>query len=465
MTSGIITASYIAASALFIMALGGLAHQESARRGNFYGMLGMAIAVGVTVFGLVNNNYGMLVGGIVVGGIIGYILAQRVEMTSMPELVAVLHSLVGLAAVFVGWANALEHDASLTGVALSIHAVETYLGILIGAMTFSGSIMAYLKLSGKVGGRPLQLPGRHLFNIALGVIALYYMFQYMDTAATDGVFELTVMTIIALIFGIHMVAAIGGADMPVVVSMLNSYSGWAAAAMGFMLGNDLLIVVGALVGSSGAILSYIMCKAMNRKFLNVIFGGIGQKASSGGPAGPAGNAEDIRSVESDEAADMLLNAKEVMILPGYGMAVAQAQHTVFEITKKLRDKGINVRFGIHPVAGRMPGHMNVLLAEAKVPYDIVYEMEEINEDFPNVDVSIVIGANDIVNPAAQEVPDSPIAGMPVLEPWNGKQTIVMKRSMGTGYAGVDNPLFYKENTRMLFGDAKERLDQILKAIS
>lgn len=464
MTSGIITASYIAASALFIMALGGLAHQESARRGNFYGMLGMAIAVGVTIVGLVSNNYGLLVGGIVVGGIIGYILAQRVEMTSMPELVAILHSLVGLAAVFVGWANALEH-APLTGVAQSIHAVETYLGILIGAMTFSGSVMAYLKLSGKIGGRPLQLPGRHLFNIALGVIAFYFMIQYMDTAATGGVFELTVMTIIALIFGVHMVAAIGGADMPVVVSMLNSYSGWAAAAMGFMLGNDLLIVVGALVGSSGAILSYIMCKAMNRKFLNVIFGGIGQKASSGGPAGPAGNAEDIRSVESDEAADMLLNAKEVMILPGYGMAVAQAQHTVFEITKKLRDKGINVRFGIHPVAGRMPGHMNVLLAEAKVPYDIVYEMEEINEDFPNVDVSIVIGANDIVNPAAQEVPDSPIAGMPVLEPWNGKQTIVMKRSMGTGYAGVDNPLFYKENTRMLFGDAKERLDQILKAIS
>ena len=464
MTSGIITASYIAASALFIMALGGLAHQESARRGNFYGMLGMAIAVGVTIIGLVSNNYGLLVGGIVVGGIIGYILAQRVEMTSMPELVAILHSLVGLAAVFVGWANALEH-APLTGIAQSIHAVETYLGILIGAMTFSGSVMAYLKLSGKIGGRPLQLPGRHLFNIALGVIALYFMIQYMDTAATGGVFELTVMTIIALVFGVHMVAAIGGADMPVVVSMLNSYSGWAAAAMGFMLGNDLLIVVGALVGSSGAILSYIMCKAMNRKFLNVIFGGIGQKASSGGPAGPAGNAEDIRSVESDEAADMLLNAKEVMILPGYGMAVAQAQHTVFEITKKLRDKGINVRFGIHPVAGRMPGHMNVLLAEAKVPYDIVYEMEEINEDFPNVDVSIVIGANDIVNPAAQEVPDSPIAGMPVLEPWNGKQTIVMKRSMGTGYAGVDNPLFYKENTRMLFGDAKERLDQILKAIS
>lgn len=464
MTSGIITASYIAASALFIMALGGLAHQESARRGNFYGMLGMAIAVGVTIVGLVSNNYGLLVGGIVVGGIIGYILAQRVEMTSMPELVAILHSLVGLAAVFVGWANALEH-APLTGVAQSIHAVETYLGILIGAMTFSGSVMAYLKLSGKISGRPLQLPGRHLFNIALGVIALYFMIQYMDTAATGGVFELTVMTIIALVFGVHMVAAIGGADMPVVVSMLNSYSGWAAAAMGFMLGNDLLIVVGALVGSSGAILSYIMCKAMNRKFLNVIFGGIGQKASSGGPAGPAGNAEDIRSVESDEAADMLLNAKEVMILPGYGMAVAQAQHTVFEITKKLRDKGINVRFGIHPVAGRMPGHMNVLLAEAKVPYDIVYEMEEINEDFPNVDVSIVIGANDIVNPAAQEVPDSPIAGMPVLEPWNGKQTIVMKRSMGTGYAGVDNPLFYKENTRMLFGDAKERLDQILKAIS
>ncbi len=465
MNEGIITASYIAASALFIMALGGLAHQESARRGNFYGMLGMGIAVVVTIIGFVENNEFMLIAGIVVGSIIGYILAKRVEMTQMPELVAVLHSLVGLAAVFVGWANALEHDPALTGIALSIHAVETYIGIMIGALTFSGSVMAYLKLSGKVGGKPLHIPGRHLFNIVLGLIALYFMLQYMDTAATGGVLALTIMTIVALIFGIHMVAAIGGADMPVVVSMLNSYSGWAAAAMGFMLGNDLLIVVGALVGSSGAILSYIMCKAMNRKFFNVIFGGIGSKKAGGaGAAGPAGNAEDIRSVESDEAADMLLNAKEVMILPGYGMAVAQAQHTVFEITKKLRDKGINVRFGIHPVAGRMPGHMNVLLAEAKVPYDIVYEMEEINEDFPNVDVSIVIGANDIVNPAAQEVPDSPIAGMPVLEPWNGKQTIVMKRSMGTGYAGVDNPLFYKENTRMLFGDAKERLDQILKVI-
>jgi len=464
MSSGIITASYIAASALFIMALGGLAHQESARRGNFYGMLGMGIAVVVTIVGLVTANQGLLVGGMLAGGVIGYLLAKRVEMTQMPELVAVLHSLVGLAAVFVGWANALEHDPSLVGIALSIHAVETYIGILIGALTFSGSIMAYLKLSGKIGGRPLQLPGRHLFNIVLGLIAFYFMLGYMDTAATGGVMELTIMTIVALIFGVHMVAAIGGADMPVVVSMLNSYSGWAAAAMGFMLGNDLLIVVGALVGSSGAILSYIMCKAMNRKFFNVIFGGIGNKPSSTGASGPAGNAEDIRSVESEEVADMLLNAKEVMILPGYGMAVAQAQHTVYEITKKLRDKGINVRFGIHPVAGRMPGHMNVLLAEAKVPYDIVFEMDEINEEFPKIDVSIVIGANDIVNPAAQEVPDSPIAGMPVLEPWNGKTTIVMKRSMGTGYAGVDNPLFYKENTRMLFGDAKDRLDQILKVI-
>ena len=466
MNEGIITTSYIAASALFIMALGGLAHQETARRGNFYGMLGMAIAVAVTIIGLVTDNQFLLIGGIVLGGLIGWILAKRVEMTQMPELVAVLHSLVGLAAVLVGWANALEHDPALVGVALSIHSVETYIGILIGAMTFSGSIMAYLKLSGKIGGKPLQLPGRHLFNVGLGLIAMYFMFDYMETAAHGGLLALSVMTLVALIFGIHMVAAIGGADMPVVVSMLNSYSGWAAAAMGFMLGNDLLIVVGALVGSSGAILSYIMCKAMNRKFINVIFGGIGNKPSGGANAsGPAGNAEDIRSVESTEAADMLLSAKEVMILPGYGMAVAQAQHIVYEITKKLRDKGINVRFGIHPVAGRMPGHMNVLLAEAKVPYDIVYEMEEINEDFPNIDVSIVIGANDIVNPAAQEIPDSPIAGMPVLEPWNGKNTIVMKRSMGTGYAGVDNPLFYKENTRMLFGDAKDRLDEILKQIS
>lgn len=466
MNSGIITVSYIASSALFIMALGGLSHQETARRGNFYGMLGMGLAVLVTIVGLVTENQVFLIGGIVVGGIIGWILAKRVEMTQMPELVAILHSLVGLAAVFVGWANALDHGVSLSSVEQAIHASETYIGILIGALTFSGSVCAYLKLAAKISGKPLQLPGRHLFNLGLGVLAIWFGVEYVAASPDGGFIWLVAMTIIALIFGVHMVVAIGGADMPVVVSMLNSYSGWAAAAMGFMLGNDLLIVVGALVGSSGAILSYIMCKAMNRKFLNVILGGFGNKSSGGSaPAGAAGSEEDIKPIEADEAADMLVNAKEVMILPGYGMAVAQAQHTVFEISKKLRDKGVNVRFGIHPVAGRMPGHMNVLLAEAKVPYDIVYEMDEINEDFPDVDVSVVIGANDIVNPAAQEVPDSPIAGMPVLEPWKGKTTIVLKRGMSTGYAGVDNPLFYKDNTRMLFGDAKDSVDSILKILN
>ncbi|MBV1790557.1 NAD(P)(+) transhydrogenase (Re/Si-specific) subunit beta [Marinobacterium sp. D7] len=466
MNAGIITVSYIAASALFIMALGGLAHQESARRGNFYGMLGMGLALLVTIIGLVTQNHFVLIVGIVAGGAIGWYLAKKVEMTQMPELVAILHSLVGLAAVFVGWANALEHGAAMSSVEQAIHATETYLGILIGAMTFSGSVCAYLKLSAKISGKPLQLPGRHIFNLFLLLAAIGFCFEYVAAAPEGGIVWLVLMTLIALVFGVHMVVAIGGADMPVVVSMLNSYSGWAAAAMGFMLGNDLLIVVGALVGSSGAILSYIMCKAMNRKFLNVILGGFGNKSSGGaGAAGPAGSEADIKPIQADEVADMLAHAKEVMILPGYGMAVAQAQHTVYEISKKLKDKGVNVRFGIHPVAGRMPGHMNVLLAEAKVPYDIVYEMDEINADFPNVDVSIVIGANDIVNPAAQEVPDSPIAGMPVLEPWNGKTTIVLKRGMSTGYAGVDNPLFYKDNTRMLFGDAKDSVDAVLKHLS
>jgi len=461
MTSGIITVSYIASSALFILALGGLSHQETARRGNLYGMLGMGLALLVTIVGLVTANYLYLVGGMVLGGVIGWILAKRVEMTQMPELVAILHSLVGLAAVFVGFANAFEHGAAYGGVEKTIHDVETYIGILIGALTFSGSVVAYLKLSAKISGKPLKLPGRHLFNLALLVAAIWFGAAYVSASAQGGgMTELLIMTGIALVFGVHMVAAIGGADMPVVVSMLNSYSGWAAAAMGFMLGNDLLIVVGALVGSSGAILSYIMCKAMNRKFLNVILGGIGgAKPAAGGGGTSAGNPEDIKPIEAIEVAEMLTQAKEVMILPGYGMAVAKAQHIVFEITQKLRKKGVNVRFGIHPVAGRMPGHMNVLLAEAKVPYDIVHEMEEVNEDFPEVDVSIVIGANDIVNPAAQDVPDSPIAGMPVLEPWKGKTTIVLKRSMATGYAGVDNPLFYKDNTRMLFGDAKEKLDK------
>ncbi|MCB1663965.1 MAG: NAD(P)(+) transhydrogenase (Re/Si-specific) subunit beta, partial [Pseudomonadales bacterium] len=355
---------------------------------------------------------------------------------------------------------------AITGVEKTIHDVETYLGILIGALTFSGSIIAFLKLSAKISGKPLMLPARHWLNLGLLVLAVWFGNDFLNQSATGGgMMPLMLMTLVALLFGIHMVMAIGGADMPVVVSMLNSYSGWAAAATGFMLNNDLLIVVGALVGSSGAILSYIMCRAMNRKFLSVIAGGFGTSGGSGAPAGPAGDVGDVVAVQAEEVAEMLLDAKEVMIIPGYGMAVAQAQHTVFELTKQLRDKKVNVRFGIHPVAGRMPGHMNVLLAEAKVPYDIVFEMDEINEDFPDVDVSIVIGANDIVNPAAQEEPNSPIAGMPVLEPWKGKTTVVLKRGMATGYAGVDNPLFYKENTRMLFGDAKDSIDAVLKAVT
>jgi len=462
MITGVITASYIGASALFILALGGLSHQESARRGNLYGMLGMGLALVVTIFGIVTNNYLFLLPGMVAGGAIGWCLAKKVEMTQMPELVAILHSLVGLAAVFVGYANALGHSG-LGGVEKTIHDVETYIGILIGAVTFTGSVAAYLKLSARISGKPLQLPGRHLFNAGLGVAAVVFGVLFVEqSAAGGGLFWLVLMTVAALVFGVHMVVAIGGADMPVVVSMLNSYSGWAAAAMGFMLGNDLLIVVGALVGSSGAILSYIMCKAMNRRFVSVILGGFGGGSSKSAGAAPAGEAGNVNPIEAEGVAHLLESAREVMILPGYGMAVAQAQHTVFEISNKLREMGVNVRFGIHPVAGRMPGHMNVLLAEARVPYDIVYEMDEINKDFPNVDVSVVIGANDIVNPAAQEVPDSPIAGMPVLEPWNGKTTIVLKRGMATGYAGVDNPLFYKDNTRMLFGDAKESVDAVLK---
>jgi NAD(P) transhydrogenase subunit beta len=412
----------------------------------------------------VTQHYELLLGALLIGGSIGIVLARRVQMTQMPELVASLHSLVGLAAVMVGFANFLDPTVHHTGIELTIHDIETYLGILIGAVTFSGSIVAFGKLSGRIGGKPLTLPGRHLFNLGLLLAALWFGREFvLQSAAGDGLQPLIVMTVIALIFGIHMVMAIGGADMPVVVSMLNSYSGWAASATGFMLENDLLIVTGALVGSSGAILSYIMCRAMNRKFLSVIAGGFG---TAGGTtdSGSAEQQGEIVPIEAHETAEMLLAAKEVMIIPGYGMAVAQAQHTVFEITKALRAKKINVRFGIHPVAGRMPGHMNVLLAEAKVPYDIVFEMDEINEDFPDVDVSVVIGANDIVNPSALEEPNSPIAGMPVLECWKGETTIVLKRSMATGYAGVQNPLFYKENTRMLFGDAKDTLDAVLKAL-
>ncbi len=463
-SAGIVTVSYITATVLFILALGGLSSQETARRGNWYGIVGMTIALLATVFGVVTQHYEILLGALVIGGSIGLILAHRVQMTQMPELVASLHSLVGLAAVTVGFANFMDPTVHHTGVELTIHDIETYLGVLIGAVTFSGSIIAFGKLSGRIGGKPLTLPGRHIFNLGLLISAIWFGREFViQSAAGGGLEPLIIMTVIALVFGIHMVMAIGGADMPVVVSMLNSYSGWAAAATGFMLENDLLIVTGALVGSSGAILSYIMCRAMNRKFIAVIAGGFG---TAGGTTSSTDSEEqgEVVPIEAQETAALLADAKEVMIIPGYGMAVAQAQHTVFEITKALRAKKINVRFGIHPVAGRMPGHMNVLLAEAKVPYDIVFEMDEINDDFPDVDVSVVIGANDIVNPSALEEPDSPIAGMPVLECWKGDTTIVLKRTMATGYAGVQNPLFFKDNTRMLFGDAKETLDAVLKAL-
>ena len=464
MNPGIVTVSYIGATILFILALGGLSNQETARRGNIYGIIGMFIALVATIAG-VTANIGILIGGLLLGGTIGLILAKRVQMTEMPELVAILHSLVGMAAVLVGFANFMG-PAHHTGVELTIHDIETYLGILIGAVTFSGSIIAFGKLSGKIGGNPMLIPGRHWLNLGLLIATIYVCKMFVDQSAAGhggGLIPLLIMTGIALLFGIHMVMAIGGADMPVVVSMLNSYSGWAAAATGFMLSNDLLIVTGALVGSSGAILSYIMCRAMNRKFIAVIAGGFGTTSGSSASA-EEGEQGEVVALEAHEVAQLLNDSKEIMIIPGYGMAVAQAQHIVYEITKCLRAKKINVRFGIHPVAGRMPGHMNVLLAEARVPYDIVYEMDEINDDFPNIDVSIVIGANDIVNPSAQTDPNSPIAGMPVMECWKGQTTIVLKRGMATGYAGVQNPLFFKENTRMLFGDAGKSLDEVFKSL-
>jgi NAD(P) transhydrogenase subunit beta len=465
MPQGLVTVSYIGATILFILALGGLSHPETARRGNIYGMTGMAVAVLATIVGAVSGNYFILIGAVIVGGGIGLMLARRVQMTQMPELVAILHSLVGLAAVFVGFVSFMDPDPdnAFTGAEQTIHAIEIYLGILIGAVTFSGSVIAFGKLGGKISGNPLILPARHWFNLVLLLLAIWFGAEFAGASHDGGgMTPLLIMTGIALLFGIHMVMAIGGADMPVVVSMLNSYSGWAAAATGFMLGNDLLIVTGALVGSSGAILSYIMCRAMNRKFLAVIAGGFG--TTSGGTAAAGEDQGEVLPIDPTETAELLKNAKEVMIIPGYGMAVAQAQHIVHEITKKLRDKGVNVRFGIHPVAGRMPGHMNVLLAEAKVPYDIVYEMDEINDDFPDVDVSMVIGANDIVNPSAQTDPEGPIGGMPVLECWKGDTTIVLKRSMATGYAGVQNPLFFKDNTRMLFGDARDSLDSVFASL-
>ncbi len=490
MSQGLLTAAYIVSGVLFILSLAGLSKQESARAGNFYGIAGMAIAIAATIASVSGIQWlAALIAAIVVGGAIGVFLARRVEMTEMPELVAMLHSFVGMAAVLVGFASGLQmldeiHHAcgaaqQLDGIASAlgastdignqcftaalaetkhvIHMVEVFLGIFIGAVTFTGSVVAFGKLRGIISSAPLSLPGKHWLNLAMVAASLLLGAVYLGNAA---IWPLVIMTLIAFVFGYHLVSAIGGADMPVVVSMLNSYSGWAAAAAGFMLGNDLLIITGALVGSSGAILSYIMCKAMNRSFISVILGGFG---TAGGTV-VEGEQGEHQEATVDEVAQMLKSARSVIIAPGYGMAVAQAQYPVADITRKLRAKGIKVRFAIHPVAGRLPGHMNVLLAEAKVPYDIVLEMDEINEDFEETDVVLVIGANDTVNPAAKE-PGSPIAGMPVLEVWHAQQVIVFKRSMATGYAGVQNPLFFKENTKMLFGDAKAMVDKLLAAVS
>ena len=461
MSSGIVTGSYIIAAVLFIFSLGGLSHPRTARRGNFYGMVGMVIAIAVTILLLGESaNLKLLAPVMLIGALIGLTVAYRVQMTEMPELVAVLHSFVGMAAVLIGFSTYLDGSDGYVGVAKVIHEVEIYIGVLIGAVTFSGSVIAFGKLKGIISGKPLLLPARHWINLGLGIASVFLGVEFVST--TDGMSSLLIMTAIALLFGVHMVMAIGGADMPVVVSMLNSYSGWAAAATGFMLSNDLLIVTGALVGSSGAILSYIMCRAMNRNFISVIAGGFGTGSSSVSSATYDG---EVNEILSNETADILREARRVIIVPGYGMAVAQAQNTVSEISNILNDTKKDVRFAIHPVAGRMPGHMNVLLAEARVSYDVVFEMDEINGEFTDTDVVLVVGANDIVNPSALSEPESPIAGMPVLEVWNAATVVVLKRGMASGYAGVDNPLFFNENTRMLFGDAKQSLDSILSELS
>lgn len=477
MSIGIVSAAYISAAILFILSLGGLSNQESAKRAVWYGIVGMALAVFATVFGPGSGKLWLVLIMFAIAAAIGWQVAMKVQMTEMPQLVAALHSFVGLAAVLIGFnahielgsVQALEPAARAaltgfagvlahkTGVEISILKVEVFLGVFIGAVTFTGSIIAFGKLAGKVDGKAKKLPGGHMLNAGAAALSLLLLIVYVQGA---GFWALFLMTLLAFFIGYHLIMGIGGADMPVVVSMLNSYSGWAAAAIGFTLGNDLLIVVGALVGSSGAILSYIMCKAMNRSFISVILGGFGNTT---GPA-QAIEGEQI-AIDVDGVAAALNEADSVIIVPGYGMAVAQAQQSVSELTRKLRAAGKEVRFAIHPVAGRLPGHMNVLLAEAKVPYDIVLEMDEINEDFPNTDVAIVIGSNDIVNPAAQEDPNSPIAGMPVLEVWKAKQVFVSKRGQGTGYSGIENPLFYKENTRMFYGDAKKSLDELLPKIA
>ena len=463
MSTGLVNAIYLGAAILFILALSGLSSNENARRGNLYGMLGMGLAIIATVFSDAVTNYWVILICLSLGSVIGIVLARRVRMTQMPQLVAILHSLVGLAAVSVGYATYLDPEMNFHGAEKTIHDVEVYIGVYIGAMTFTGSVIAFGKLSALIGSRPVLLPARHVLNMIMLLAVVYYAIEFIGADSMSEAFTpLIIMTIIAMVFGVHMVIAIGGADMPVVISMLNSYSGWAAAATGFMLSNDLLIVTGALVGSSGAILSYIMCRAMNRNFFSVIAGGFGTPDSAASSS-PEITGEAV-STSVEEVAQLLTGAKKVMIVPGYGMAMAQAQRAVSDVSRILMGKGVNVIFGIHPVAGRMPGHMNVLLAEAKVPYDVVFEMDEVNDDFPNVDVTLVIGANDTVNPAALDDPGSPISGMPVLEVWNSKMTVVLKRSMATGYAGVDNPLFYKENTRMLFGDAKSNMDELVKVL-
>ena len=460
MTIGLLTASYITSSVLFILALGGLSNQEKAKRAVWYGIVGMAIAVIATLLGeeiFLTEWLEWLIAAIIIGSIIGIIVAKKVQMTGMPQLVAALHSFVGLAAVFIGINSALLPHLELSNTQLIIHNVEVFLGVFIGAITFTGSIIAFGKLSEIISGKALIIPARHALNVIMffGCLFLGYLFL-----THVGNWTLIAMTIIAFLIGAHLVLAIGGADMPVVVSMLNSYSGWAAAATGFMLGNDLLIVTGALVGSSGAILSYIMCKAMNRNFISVILGGWGDTT------GPTMDIDgEMIAIDIETVATALNEASTIVIVPGYGMAVAQAQSAVSELTSRLRAKKKKVRFGIHPVAGRLPGHMNVLLAEAKVPYDIVLEMDEINSDFPDTDVVIILGANDIVNPAAEEDPNSPIAGMPVLQVWKAKQVFISKRGQGRGYSGIENPLFFKENSRMVYGDAKKSLDSILQYIN
>lgn len=458
MSQGLVTASYIVAAVLFILSLGGLSKQESAKAGNWYGIAGMTIALLATIFNPEITGLGWIIVAMAIGAAIGIRLALKVEMTEMPELIAILHSFVGLAAVFVGFNTYLDHEP-LFGAMLNIHNTEVFLGVFIGAVTFTGSIVAFGKLRGVISSKALQLPHRHKLNLLAVVVSALLLIWFVQVEGST--FPLLVMTLIALAFGWHLVASIGGADMPVVISMLNSYSGWAAAAAGFMLSNDLLIVTGALVGSSGAILSYIMCKAMNRSFISVIAGGFGSDDTAS-----SGDEEQGEHVEvtAEDVADMLKNSSSVIITPGYGMAVAQAQYPVAELVSKLQAAGVTVRFGIHPVAGRLPGHMNVLLAEARVPYDIVLEMDEINDDFGDTDTVLVIGANDTVNPSAAEDPASPIAGMPVLEVWKAQQVVVFKRSMSTGYAGVQNPLFFRENSTMLFGDAKDSVDNILKAL-